>query len=156
METTTTVQVNENFASRWKRLGASLIDSLIMVAVMLPLMFFTGGFDGFETGRASSTAYNIGLSLISIVVFMGINWKFLMQDGQTIGKKALDIKIVDMEENVPDQISILKRYGLYFGLGQIPMAGPFLSIINILFIFGKERRCGHDYFAKTKVINVDA
>jgi len=156
METTTTVQVNENFASRWKRLGASLIDSLIMFAVMLPLMFFTGGFDGFETGRAPSTVYNIGLSLISIGVFMGINWKFLMQNGQTIGKKALDIKIVDMEENVPDQISILKRYGLYFGLGQIPMAGPILSIINILFIFGKERRCGHDYFAKTKVINVDA
>ena len=156
MEIETTVQVNENFASRWKRIGASIIDSLITGAFMLPLMYFTGGFDVLDTHRAPSLAYNLSIALVSIAIFMGINWKFLMQEGQTIGKKALNIKIVDLDENIPNQNSILKRYGLYFGLGQIPMVGPLLSIVNVLFIFGKERRCGHDYFAKTKVVNVDA
>ncbi len=36
----------------------------------------------------------------------------------------------------------------------IPMVGPLINLVNPLFIFGKERRCLHDYIAKTQVCNV--
>ena len=140
-------------ASRWSRVWASILDSLMMMAIMLPLMYFTGFFTLVSEGRQASMTYNLLVSLVSIAVFVAVNYKFLVNDGQTIGKKVLKIKIVDLTENVPSGIALFKRYGLYFGLGQIPVAGPFASIINILFIFTKEKRCGHDYFAGTKVIN---
>lgn len=143
-------------ANRWQRLWASLIDSLIMGAITLPLMYFTGGFDVITTGREPTLIYSLTIALAGIAFFVLINIKLLLSKGQTIGKKVLKIKIVDMEENLPTLNHFLKRYGMYFGLGQIPIAGPFLSIINILFIFGKEKRCGHDYFAKTKVVTSES
>jgi hypothetical protein len=37
-------------------------------------------------------------------------------------------------------------------IGLVPSVGQFISgFINPIFIFGKQRRCLHDYVAKTKV-----
>ena len=42
-----TPQADDNFlASRWSRLAAAIIDGFIYMPIMLPLMYFTGGFDG--------------------------------------------------------------------------------------------------------------
>ena len=149
---------NENtlLASRWQRLWASLIDGLIIMVVTIPAMYFTGGFDLVEEGREPSLIYGLMIALIGVAFFVLINGKLLLSHGQTIGKQVLKIKIVDMEDNLPTQNHFIKRYAMYFALGQIPVAGPFLSIINILIIFGKEKRCGHDYFAETKVVTSEA
>jgi len=37
---------------------------------------------------------------------------------------------------------------------QVPWVGGLLGIIDVLFIFGKDRCCIHDKIAGTKVINV--
>ena len=139
-------------ANRWQRLWASLIDALIMMAVTIPAMYFTGGFNVIEEGREPSFIYGLMIAIVGVVFFVLINGKLLLTHGQTIGKKVLNIKIVDMEDNLPTQNHFIKRYAMFFGLGQIPIAGPLLSLINILVIFGKEKRCGHDYFAETKVV----
>lgn len=152
----TEYQETDLLATRWQRLWASIIDSLIMGAITLPLVYFTGGFDVITTGREPSFIYNLAIALVGIVFFVLINMKLLLSKGQTIGKKVLNIKIVDMEDNLPSQNHLIKRYGMYLGLGQIPLAGPILSIVNIVIIFGKEKRCGHDYFAETKVIKSEA
>ena len=37
-------------------------------------------------------------------------------------------------------------------IGLVPSIGQFIAgVINPLFMFGKQRRCVHDYIAKTKV-----
>ena len=143
-------------ANRWQRLWASLIDALIMMAVTIPAMYFTGGFSVIEEGREPSLIYGLMIAVVGVVFFVLINGKLLMSHGQTIGKKVLNIKIVDMEDNLPTQNHFIKRYAMFFGLGQVPVAGPLLSLINILVIFGKEKRCGHDYFAETKVVTSEA
>ena len=146
--------VESNLATRWSRLWASLLDSLIMMCFTVPLMYFTGGIDLIMQGREPNIVYMVGMGIAGIVFFALINGKFLLESGQTIGKKVLNIKIVDMNDILPSKMHLLKRYGLYFGLGQIPVVGQWLSIINVLFIFGKEKRCLHDYVGETRVIKV--
>ncbi len=140
-------------ASRWARLGASIIDSIIMMVVLVPVMYLTGGFDGIMEGRQPGFVYSFGIGILSFIVFFAINYRFLVANGQTIGKKVLEIKIVDLNGNVPAfQPQLLIRYAVYLLSGQIPVVGQIFSIVNVLFIFGKEKRCIHDLAAKTKVV----
>jgi len=150
---------NTNFetmtlASRWQRLGASILDSLIIIVITIPVMFLTGGFDGITDGtNQQSLLYNVSIAIVGFVVFFGINFKFLINSGQTIGKKALGIKITDMGGNLPTlKGHLLKRYATYFLPAQIPVVGQIFSLVNILFIFGKQKRCLHDLAGGTQVI----
>ncbi|MEN0039421.1 MAG: RDD family protein [Cellvibrio sp.] len=140
-------------ASRWARLGASIIDSIIMMVILLPVMYLTGGFDGVMEGVQPGFVYTLGMGVLGLVVFFVINYRFLIATGQTVGKKVLEIKIVDLNGNVPVfQPQLLIRYAVYMLPGQIPVVGQLFSLVNILFIFGKEKRCVHDILAKTKVV----
>ncbi len=140
-------------ASRWARLGASIIDSIIMMFVVVPVMYFTGGFDDMMEGREPGFVYMFGMGILSLVAYLVINYRFLVTNGQTIGKKVLEIKIVDLNGNLPVfQPQLLIRYAVYLLPGQIPFVGQLFSLINVLFIFSAEKRCIHDLVAKTKVV----
>ena len=139
-------------ASRWARLFGSILDSLILGLVMLPLMYFTGYFDGVTEGNQPSLFHAFALSLVSCAAFVLINWRFLKTSGQTIGKKALSTKIVTDGDQLPEMSTLFKRYGVYFGLSIIPIIGGLLSLLNIVFIFGSEKKCLHDRAAVTKVV----
>ena len=140
-------------ASRWARLGASIIDSIIMMVIVIPVMYFTGGFEGIMEGRQPGFVYSLGMAVLGIIGFFAINYRYLIANGQTVGKKVLEIKIVDLNGNLPVfQPQLVIRYAVYMLPGQIPVVGQIFSIINILFIFGKEKRCIHDLVAKTKVV----
>jgi len=140
-------------AGRWARLGASIIDSLTFLPIVIPIMFFTGGFNGIESGEEPTFLYNLSITLVSIVIFLLIHGYFLVNNGQTLGKKALGIKIVTMDDRHADLPTLLKRYGFYWLPAQIPFAGPLISLVNILFIFSSSKRCIHDLVAGTKVVN---
>lgn len=140
-------------ASRWARLGASIIDSIIMMVIILPVMYFTGGFEGIMEGVQPSFVYTLGIAVVGIIVFFVINYRLLVTSGQTVGKKVLEIKIVDLNGNLPVfQPQLVIRYAVYMLPGQIPVVGQIFSFINILFIFTKEKRCIHDLVAKTRVV----
>ena len=143
-----------NLASRWQRLGASILDGLMMMVITVPVMFFTGGFDGItDPTHQQSLLYSVSMAILGFVVFFGINFKFLINSGQTIGKKALGIKIADMGGNLPTlKGHLLKRYAIYFVPAQIPVVGQIFSLVNILFIFGRQKRCLHDLVGGTQVI----
>lgn len=139
-------------ASRWQRLWASLLDCLIMMTITLPVTYFTGGFTGVLQGVQPTIAYQLFMNALGLVVFIIFNGQLLIKSGRTIGKKVLGIKIVDLNGDLPTKKHLLKRYAIYFVPAYIPVAGPYLSLLNMLFIFGKEKRCIHDYVAGTKVI----
>lgn len=141
-------------ASRISRLLASFIDGLTIAVVTLPLMYFTGGFDGVSTGQQPPFLYSLGIGIVGMVVYFAINWNFLSSAGQTIGKKIMGIKVVTLDGELPTMGNhFLKRYAVYFLPGQVPVAGQIFSIVNILFIFGPQRRCIHDFAAGTKVVS---
>jgi len=143
-----------NNASRWDRLCASLIDSLIMMVIIMPVMYLTGGFDGVSKGVQPSLGYTLLMGLFGIVVFIIINGKLLTTNGQTVGKRARGIKIVTLSGELPSiKKHLLKRYGVSFLIVYVPLIGQILSLANVLIIFGKQKRCGHDYLAGTLVVN---
>ena len=139
-------------AGRWSRLGASIIDGLTIMPITLPLMYFTGGFAGLSKGVAPSFMYSLGMALVGILVFIIIHGYLLVKNGQTVGKKVLGIKIVTLENELPKMSNLTRRYGLYWLLPQIPMVGPYINLVNVLFIFTKSKRCLHDHLGGTKVV----
>jgi uncharacterized RDD family membrane protein YckC len=71
----------------------------------------------------------------------------------SIIKRTLGIKIVTLSGGLPSlKEHLLKKYCIYFFLGCIPLIGQLLSMVNIAIIFGKQKRCGHDLVAGTKVV----
>jgi uncharacterized RDD family membrane protein YckC len=151
-----TAEETAALASRWARLGAAIIDGLIIMVVTMPVMYLTG-FDTVSSGMPPSWGYSFVIGLVGIAVFAAINGKLLVSAGQTIGKRALGIKIVSLNGELPTlNEHILKRYGVYFLLGQVPSIGQLLTLINVLLIFGQEKRCGHDLVAGTKVVSCES
>lgn len=142
-------------ASRWKRFWAALIDTLTIIPFTIPLMYFTGGFDGMSKGIQPSLSYTLIMAIVGAVIFLLIHGKIIVRDGQTWGKKAQAIKIVTTGGQHPSVQILAKRYGFFWCAPQIPVVGPFVNIINILFIFSKSKRCIHDHIAGTKVVEAN-
>ncbi|MES2824225.1 MAG: RDD family protein [Pseudomonadota bacterium] len=146
---------NQVPASRWQRGLAASVDMLIIMIIIIPIMYLTGMFDEAAKGVSPSTAFNLLIEAFYLGVFAFLNGKLLVKTGQTIGKRIIGIKIVDLNGQVPTlKQHLLKRYAVYFLPGQIPVVGYIFPIINLLFIFGEEKRCIHDYVAGTRVVQV--
>ncbi len=92
-------------------------------------------------------------SLVIAVIYFLLNGYWLYKNGQTIGKKLMGIKIVDENGKTPP---LSRTFGYRFLIplfvSSLPLIGWILFIIEVSFIFGKNRKCLHDYIADTKVI----
>jgi uncharacterized RDD family membrane protein YckC len=90
--------------------------------------------------------------IVSIIYFL-INGILLYKFGQTVGKKIAGIKITDLKGEVPP---LIKTYVIRFLIPtfifSIPLFGIILWLLDFSFIFGKSRKCIHDYLAETKVV----
>jgi len=139
-------------ATRGRRLGAALIDGLfalaLSLAVMLPL---------YGTAYVRMMAQSKWSVLSGLLVYLGLfylvqGW-FLYQRSQSLGKMALGLRIVRADGSAA---SFGRSFGLrlvLFGLaGFLPFVGPFLGLVDSLFIFAPARRCLHDYVADTRVV----
>jgi uncharacterized RDD family membrane protein YckC len=136
-------------ASRWKRLFAYLIDMLAVIIIVLPYMYFTGEFENKIEPTFLDSLIKV---LIGLFIYFIINIKLLLTKGQTIGKKMLDIKIVNLDNSLVSKKNLLKRYLIFFAVPYIPIIGEWFALIDILFIFRSDKRCIHDLIGQTKVI----
>jgi len=143
-------------ASLGSRLGGAILDSLISLVILLPIMYFSGGFSSISDPESQTTfLYSLMISIVGFITVLAINYKFLVSSGQTIGKKIVGTKIVTMEGELPTMKGhFLIRLAIYLLPSNIPVVGQLFPLVNACFIFGKERRCIHDLVAKTKVVNV--
>lgn len=144
-------------ADRGARLGAAIIDGLILMAILLPLMFFGGYFSAAMDAAAQGRQVGIGTTLmwglIGLAVFVAVQFVPLNANGQTWGKKVLGIKIVDLAGGKPPVGKLIGlRYLPMQVAGAIPVVGPIIGLVNILMIFRGDRRCGHDLIAGTRVV----
>jgi uncharacterized RDD family membrane protein YckC len=145
-------------ATRWARLGGGLLDGLITSAVIVPIMFATGYMQSAMSGVEPSLPTQLGYSLLGIVVIVAINGYWLQKSGQTIGKRVAGTRIVSVGDNtlLPLWKIVLLRILPINLLALVPVVGPILSTIGILFIFRSDKRCLHDLIAGTKVIRASA
>jgi len=137
-------------ASLSNRLLSSLIDGVLSLLVVLPIIYLSGGFDeGF--GEQSSVLVTLKYGAYGALIYFLLHGYLLAKRGQTIGKVALGIRIVSKETGsiLPFWRVAFFRVIPTFILGLIPL----VMLIDILFIFRKDRRCIHDFIGGTKVVD---
>ena len=144
-------------AGRGTRLGAAIVDNLILVgpAVLLSVML-----PGLVGGDASSVPYSdvtlalLGFgSLAVMLVALVVNLVLLHRNGQTIGKRLLGIRIVRSNgDHCALSRIIVARWLPLAVVGMIPVIGPIVGIVDALLIFRDNHRCLHDEIADTIVV----
>lgn len=141
----------QQLAGRGLRLVAVIIDSLVysFAAAMAAVTA------GIGAGAAISWE-NFGMLVYAAttLLLLGINLYLLHRNGQTIGKLALNIKIVRADGGRAGLARLfLVRSVLTWALYSIPLLNLVFFPLDALFIFRNDRRCLHDLIAGTKVIN---
>jgi uncharacterized RDD family membrane protein YckC len=143
----------EELASRLSRLIASLVDAIVMMVFAMPLYIIL--FSRYGGSLLNSTdAFRIfWIGIPSLIYFIGINSYFWATRGQSIGKMALGIRIVqiDGERATWGRIVGLRIMPMQL-IGWVPYIGGLISLVDVLFIFRSNRRCIHDEIARTKVV----
>jgi len=135
--------VADDLASRRSRLGAVLIDWLaIPLAIYITLVVFL---------------YFVGLILVYLwwvpwLALLLAQIFYLARDGQTFGKKAVGIAIVDRTTGRTPSIG--RNIGLRLLLNGVIGIIPLYGIVDILFIFRQDQQCIHDMIARTAVVRV--
>ncbi len=131
-----------------------MVDSLISLIIFVPVMFATGVLQQITRGESMNLVQQVAFFIAAWTAFLILNGYLLFNRGQTIGKVVMSTKIVDLSGNIPNFEKLLILRYLVLGIvTQIPIIGGMAGIANALFIFGKERRCLHDYIASTRVID---
>ena len=146
----------QELASRWQRLWGALLDALIAMAIVFPVMWISGVWQQLMRGAQMSVEQRIWLFIFGVILFFILQGYLLAKHGQTIGKRIVGTRIVSAEDG---RILPLSRIFWLRNLpaslvAQIPTFGPWISVIDSLFIFRKDKRCIHDLIAGTKVIKV--
>ncbi|MFT5419359.1 MAG: putative RDD family membrane protein YckC [Candidatus Endobugula sp.] len=141
-----------NRATRIKRFFAYILDSL----TILPFYYFSGWqFGLFEYDNISLAPLTLLLSVgsFNFAAYIFINYIHL-KNGQTWGKHLVGIRIVGSNGNpISVKELLLKRFFFQYVIASVPKVGFILALIDIMFIFSENKRCLHDYLAKTHVVN---
>ncbi len=140
-------------AGRGARLGGAIIDTLLMLVIIWPLMFFTDYVERAATDSLEPIDYVL-TTVPGFIMFFVFHGYLLATRGQTIGKMLVKTRIVSVEDGK------ILRFGPLIGLRYVPIwvaslipgVGSILAVIDVLFIFREDRRCVHDLIAGTKVI----
>ena len=130
-----------------------ILDSLIVgVMVYAPIFIIAiaSGASG-AAGEALGTMMTVGfmLALIGFVAWSWLTIRYVRQNGQTIGKKLLGIKVVRSDGS---PISLGRIFWLRNVVNGVLGMIPLYRFIDWLFIFGESRQCLHDKLADTIVI----
>lgn len=128
---------------------AAIIDGVIGMLTMIPVFHYIG-LDAFK---------DPSFSLLGSFFLYGVSTTLLCHGyllyyyGQTIGKNIMSIRIENLDGTKASLVTIYFKRMLPMQLiGLVPSVGQLVTgFINPIFIFGKQRRCLHDYIAKTKV-----
>jgi uncharacterized RDD family membrane protein YckC len=152
-------------ASRGSRLGASLIDGLILFLPMTPAYIHAWpalmqAAPAMQRNAVAAWALIAGagggwfyLGLLWGMSMLVINGILAYRNGQSIAKKWLGIKDVRTDGS---RVSFARIFWLRNVLNScisfIPVIGGIYGLIDVLFIFGSAKRCIHDYIADTIVV----
>lgn len=83
-------------ASLGERLGGAIIDGLISLAIVLPIMFATGYFQGAMSGNVPGFGTQLLYIAMGFAIFCLVQGYPLAQSGQTWGKRVMKTRIVGL------------------------------------------------------------
>ena len=136
------------YAGFWSRFFASILDSLIQAAVLVPVLFMLFGPGMFSDPQVSQTTLgylvNYGLPILWTVLF----WKY---KSATPGKMLMGVALVDADTGAtPPTGRLVLRYFAYI-VSALPLLLGFIWVA-----FDKRKQGFHDKIARTVVIKTGA
>jgi uncharacterized RDD family membrane protein YckC len=152
-------------ASRGRRLGAALIDYILLnlcvtpLALTVPRTALSAAMSsGDLSGILSAPGMIVGSALSGFAIFVLLiaQISLLSFRGQTLGKALFSIRIVRLADDSDPGFGrawlrrSLPRWIIFV---IIPYFGAILCVLESLSIFREDRRCLHDQMAGTKVVN---
>lgn len=135
-------------ASPWTRLGAFIVNYLLFGLAMVPgIAILVVG----EGARSDAIAAVGGLVLLaSVVGFLLYQAVLLSREGQSLGKRLFELRIVDARDDSNPGFG--RVIGSRFILMQALALIPFVGLIDALMIFTEEHKTLHDRLASTVVV----
>ena len=142
-----------SLAPRGDRLLAVIVDLAVVLPVVIPVGILTGEFGAAFHRQAIPGSVYLENALADWGWFFLVNTYLLRKYGQTVGKRFLGIRISDYRtEAVPPFWRLLVRIAVPPVAGLLGPLGSLFSLVAVLFIFSKGRRCIHDLIAGTRVV----
>jgi uncharacterized RDD family membrane protein YckC len=145
-------------ASFGQRFGAFAIDILIIVVIEILLVVIFGGLvaalANTGSGAGSAVAALLGIILFIVYVALPIVYFGYMEgqpSGQTFGKRALNIRVVDFNTAGP----ITLGRGMLRSLIRSLISGIFL-LGYLWMLWDPQQQCWHDKVATTTVVPTSA
>ena len=145
-EAPVSVSTEYRYVGFWKRFVAFLIDSVIMAAVIVPLLVAVYGWSYFDPARSGFVgAWDFIVQVVLPAVAAILFWRY---KGATPGKMAFSAKIVDARTGQPPSTgqSVLRYFGYFVSI--LPL---FLGFAWIG--FDRRKQGFHDKIAGTLVIH---
>ena len=140
-------------ADRIARLGAVVLDGFVVgVAFYIPFVIGLAalGAPQNEVGVPPLALVFFLAGLAGLCVWLYFTVVLVRANGQTIGKKWLDIKVVRSDGS---PASLGRIFWLRNVVNVVLSIIPLYGIIDSLFIFSESRQCLHDKIADTIVVN---
>lgn len=143
-------------ASRWRRLGAHLLDSLIVgsafsIVIVALVFIMVGSVQSWQNNPESAFAFFIvyfGTIFGSLLVFILYEAIMVSKTGATFGKKIVGIKVVTADGG---PVSFGRALGR--GLSKI-LSGMVMYIGYLMLLFDSEKkRALHDHICSTSVVD---
>jgi uncharacterized RDD family membrane protein YckC len=141
------LQREPRYAGFWLRLGASVIDVIVLLAIIAPIeiAFFGREYPALAM-QGKTLSVDIWTQLVLPLLAMIVLWRYR---AATPGLMLLSARIVDAETLAPASIGKLTLRAVVLLL----MWLLFIPLIGVLWIaFDKRKRGWHDMIAKTVVI----
>ena len=139
-------------AGRGRRLAATLIDAVLVPSLTIFLVMVFGVVEDAEDYTDSWWVLHV--LLLAVTSYLLLNGYWLHSRGQTVGKRIMGIALISASgQPLPFWRLVLVR-GVFFAVMFLIVYPPvaLLPLLDHLFIFGKSRRCLHDFAAGTMVI----
>ena len=137
----------QEYAGFWIRVGASLIDTILLMIVIFPVVTAIYGKGYWSSESLSQGFWDVLFSYILPAVVVIVFWIY---KSATPGKMATRLTIVDAEtRGKPSTGQFIGRYLAYY-LSAIPLCLGFIWVA-----FDKRKQGWHDKLAGTVVIRKD-
>jgi len=131
------------YAGFWIRLGASLIDIILMMLIIIPLLVSIYGWGYFDSTELIAGPMDFLLNYILPGIATVLFWVYKQA---TPGKILLNLKVVDAETGgEPTLGQCIGRYFAYF-LSMIPLCLGFIWVG-----FDKKKQGWHDKLSSTVI-----
>jgi uncharacterized RDD family membrane protein YckC len=135
-------------ASRTARLVAVILDLFVSnLPVAVVFLMTQNSAESPETTNLRFTTWITGAAGVEI-----LQWILLSLRGQTLGKIAMGVQIVDQLDG--SNPGFFKAVVLRLLVRRLLSIIPLFALIDVLFILGEDRRCIHDLIAGTKVVAI--